>query len=229
MRGSVAGRGSQGKRNHLKYRFEPIHSFSSKRSAMKRVLISGVVAGVSLFIWLSLIHLATPLAQVGIRSIHNEDEVMTSIKSNIQEPGFYMFPGAATAPNASKQERRAAMAKAMEKMKTSPTGILVVYPNGKEPLAPALMLVELLNDIVQGLLLAWLIWLSWETTMGGRVKIGFIVGIIASFVTNVSYWNWYGFPTNYTVASIFGEVMGYVVMGAVVAITLGERKLRATS
>lgn len=196
---------------------------------MKRVLISGVVSGVALFIWLALVHLATPLGQVGLSAIHNEDEVVKSIKNNITEPGFYFFPGAATAENASKSDRQAAMAKAMEKMKTTPTGILVVYPNGKEPLSAAQLITEFLNDIVQGLLLSWLIWSSSETTMGGRVFFALIVGVVASFVTNVSYWNWYGFPTNYTVAYIFGEVMGYVVMGAVVAITLGERKPVAAS
>ena len=195
---------------------------------MKRVVISGIAAGVAFFIWLSLVHLATPLGQVGIRAIPNEDSVTASIKTNVVEPGFYFFPGAQTTMKATKAERRAAMMAAMEKMKTSPTGIMVVFPNGRAPMAPAQLVTELVNEIVQGLLLAWIIWKSSETSMAGRVRLALAVGLAASLVTNISYWNWYGFPTNYTAAYIFGEVAGYVVMGAVVAMTLGagEAKLR---
>ncbi len=196
---------------------------------MKRVVLSGVVAGVVFFLWLSLVHMATPLGQVGIRAIHNEDEVLRSIKTNIAEPGFYFFPGADTSPKASSADRKAAMAVAMEKMKTSPTGIMVVYPNGKAPLAPSQLATELVNDLVQGLILAWLIWRSKETSMGGRVFFALMVGVIASMVTNVSYWNWYGFPTSYTLSYIFGEVTGYAVMGMAIAITLGETKSLAAA
>lgn len=196
---------------------------------MKRVVFSGLIAGVVFFVWLSILHLATPLGQVGIRAIPNEDAVAGSIKTNIANPGFYFFPGAIAGPNASKAEKRAAMARAMEKMKTSPTGIMVVFPNGRAPLAPKQLLTELLNDIAQGLLLAWLLSRSTTHMVSDKVKFALAIGVAASLVTNLSYWNWYGFPTDYTLAYMFGEITGYGVMGFAIAVVTMRNSLPGTS
>jgi hypothetical protein len=195
---------------------------------MKRIFLSGVVAGFAFFVWLSFIHMATPLAQVGIRAIPNEAEVVASIKNGIPNEGFYLFPGAVTAQNAPHAEKVAAMQAAMEKMKTSPTGILVVYPNGKAPLTPQQLIAEALNDIAQGLLLAWLLFHSSSKGIGEKVKFAMAVGLAASFLTNISYWNWYGFPTSYTLATIFGQVVGYMVMGLAIGIMSFEKPAVAT-
>jgi hypothetical protein len=44
-----------------------------------------------------------------------------------------------------------------------------------------------------------------------------LVGVAASITTNVSYWNWYGFPTNYSLAYSLIQLVGYVVAGFVIA------------
>jgi F0F1-type ATP synthase assembly protein I len=191
---------------------------------MKQILLRGVVAGFAFFIWLSVIHLATPLAQVGVRAIPNEAVVVDSIKSNVPNPGFYFFPGAVQAPGATPAEKKAAMQSAMERMKTSPTGIMVVYPNGKAPLAPMQLFIEFLNDVVQGVLLAWLLAHSTMNTFSNKLKFALAVGLAATFVTNISYWNWYGFPTDYTLAYMFGEVGGYLVMGLAIAVMMVEKR-----
>ena len=43
------------------------------------------------------------------------------------------------------------------------------------------------------------------------------VGVIAAVATNVPYWNWYGFPGNYTAASMFTQIVGFIAVGLVVA------------
>ena len=190
---------------------------------MKRIMLQGLVAGFAFFIWLSVVHLATPLGQVGVRAIPNEAEVVGAIKANIPHEGFYLFPGAASAQGATREEKKAAINAAMDKMKTAPTGIMVVFPNGKAPITPTQMIVELLNDIAQGLLLAWLLSRSAMSTMREKVTFALAVGMAATFVTNISYLNWYGFPLDYTLANMFGEVGGYVVMGLAIATMTIER------
>ena len=44
-----------------------------------------------------------------------------------------------------------------------------------------------------------------------------VAGILAAISTNVSYWNWYGFPGNYTLAYICTVTMGFVFAGLVAA------------
>lgn len=184
---------------------------------MKRIALSGIVAGIAFFIWLSIVHLATPLGQVGVRAVPNEAEVVRSIQDNVANEGLYMFPGAVPPPGATAAEKKAVMAAAMEKMKTTPTGIMVVFPHGKAPLAPAQLVTELANDIVQGLLLAWLLSQTGIMTIPGKLRFALVVGVAASMLTNVAYWNWYGFPTDYTLSYMFGEISGYVVMGLAIA------------
>ena len=184
---------------------------------MKRIVLHGLVAGFAFFIWLSLVHLATPIGQVGIRALPNEAEVVAAIK-NIPHEGFYLFPGAASAAGASREEKKVAMEAAMELMKTAPTGIMVVFPKGKAPLTSTQLVVELLNDIAQGLLLAWLFSRSTTRTVREKLRFALAVGLAATFVTNISYMNWYGFPVDYTLANMFGEVSGYVMMGLAIAV-----------
>ena len=43
-------------------------------------------------------------------------------------------------------------------------------------------------------------------------------GIVAAIATNVSYWNWWGFPTVYTVSYMFIQLVGFFLVGVVAAI-----------
>jgi hypothetical protein len=44
-----------------------------------------------------------------------------------------------------------------------------------------------------------------------------LMGIFASFVTNVPFWNWYGFPRDFTAAQIVEHVVGWFLAGIVLA------------
>ena len=41
------------------------------------------------------------------------------------------------------------------------------------------------------------------------------MGVGVAAATNVSYWNWYGFPGTYTVAYAFTGFVGYLCAGLV--------------
>jgi hypothetical protein len=47
---------------------------------------------------------------------------------------------------------------------------------------------------------------------------------LASLPTNVSYWNWYGFPGSYTASYMAIQIAGFVVAGIVAALVLRGRK-----
>jgi hypothetical protein len=55
-------------------------------------------------------------------------------------------------------------------------------------------------------------------TFGGRLGFVTAAGIMAAIATNVSYWNWWGFPTTYTASYIFIQVVGFFLVGLVAAI-----------
>ena len=51
-------------------------------------------------------------------------------------------------------------------------------------------------------------------------------GIAATITTNVSYWLWYGFPLDYTLAALVTEAIGYFAAGLAIAWWLGRKSER---
>jgi hypothetical protein len=41
--------------------------------------------------------------------------------------------------------------------------------------------------------------------------------MLAAIGTNVSYWNWYGFPVEYTAVHMATQIVGFVCVGLVAA------------
>jgi hypothetical protein len=68
----------------------------------------------------------------------------------------------------------------------------------------------------------------WEKLAHTRVDVPVLVfvliaGILAAITTNVSYWNWYGFPGVYTASYILIEIVGFLLVGVVAALLLPKR------
>ena len=63
--------------------------------------------------------------------------VMTAVKENVKESGFYFFPWPEYRPGMTSEEKRQAMAKAEERWQIGPTGLLIAHPNGAFALSEA--------------------------------------------------------------------------------------------
>jgi hypothetical protein len=50
-------------------------------------------------------------------------------------------------------------------------------------------------------------------SFAGRVGFVLAAGIMAAISTNVSYWNWYGFPGVYTASYMFTQIVGFLLVG----------------
>ncbi|MGH7938454.1 MAG: hypothetical protein ACRD5Z_09165, partial [Bryobacteraceae bacterium] len=61
------------------------------------------------------------------------------------------------------------------------------------------------------------------TTYVGRLGFVTIAGVLAAIATNVSYWNWYGFPAAYTASYIFVQIVGFICLGVVASLILKNR------
>jgi len=82
---------------------------------------------------------------------------------------------------------------------------------------PASMLItELTSNILAAILVAlvvsWLICSFW-----GRVAAAGLFGVVSWLSVDASYWNWYGFPTNYFAAQAIDQVVGWLLAGFVIA------------
>jgi hypothetical protein len=136
--------------------------------------------------------------------------------------GFYIFPGAHVSPKASKEEKKDAMKQMTERAANGPAGILVYHPT--RPITfGRWLIIEFVTEIVQALLVVWLLTQTRLTTFGGRVAFVTVAGILAAITTNISYWNWYGFPKRYTASYMFIEIVAFLCVGIVAALVLRKQ------
>lgn len=181
----------------------------------KQYWIAGVVGGIAMYVWMSVAHVVTPIGAIGISQISGEGPLLTLMTTALADkPGLYMFPAM--------DEGADAMDKYGKKLQTMPSGMVVYRRAGAKPLDPVQLLGEFALEMVLVLLGVWL--LSKTVAVGFGARLGFfcVVGLVASLWTNVSYWNWYTFPANYTLANILTEFTGFAVVGLVVAAMLGR-------
>jgi hypothetical protein len=186
---------------------------------MGKKLLAGVLGGLAFFAWSSVAHLFLGLGEVGISEIPNEQAVVAGLKGNLPASGLYLFPGWGLPPDATHSQKMAAMQSPgmQEKMKAGPTGILVYHAGGSEGLFGRQLIAELVTNIFQILLAVLLLGQTRIINFFGRWRFVTIAGVLASISTNISYWNWYGFPGSYTVAYVCTIAMGFVFAGLVVA------------
>ena len=184
---------------------------------MGRKILAGILGGLAFFAWSSIAHLATDLGQTGLSELPNEQAVVNDLNANITAPGLYFFPGYGLGPNATHSQKMAAMKDLAPRIKAGPIGLMVYHPTGYDALSPRQMLTELATNIIQVLLAVFLLGQTSITSFAGRWRFITVAGILAAISTNVSYWNWYGFPANYTLAYISVVAMGFVCAGLVAA------------
>lgn len=184
----------------------------------RQALLAGIVGGVAMYAWASIAHLVLPISRAGITEIPNEQPVLTALHATLGESsGLYMYPALGTAPGAMQQYGK--------KLAVSPSGLLIYHPPGAAEIEPRQLITEFLAEMVEAVLAIFLLAYTGIKTIGGRVGFVTMTGFLASIVTNVSYWNWYGFPTSYTAAAIFMQVVGFAAAGAAAAFLLKNRAM----
>jgi len=186
-----------------------------------RILIAALLGAVAMFIWSAIAHMATPLATIGFQPLPNEQAVVAAMPTTAAKPGLYIMPWV-------DPKDPQMMQKTAELMKTEGAGIFVYAPPhapGGDPTNMAPMLVvEFLKQFVQALIAATLVSMMVGASFTTRAGAVTLIAVSAGIATNISYWNWYRFPLDYTLAQVLMEVIGGVVAGLAIAWWLGRTR-----
>jgi uncharacterized membrane protein YkgB len=186
-----------------------------------KIVLAGVLGGIATFIWTSIAHMFLPLGEAGISEIPNESAVLSAMQSNIgEQTGFYIFPGPGVGRNATRQEKNEAMKHMAEKMATNPSGILMYHAPGRPFTFGKWLGIEFGTELLEAILVVFLLAQTSIAGFAGRVGFVSVAGILASIATNVSYWNWYGFPCVYTASYMFIQIIGFLCVGIVAGFVL---------
>ncbi len=185
-----------------------------------KIFLTGVVGAIAMFVWVSIAHMALPLGEAGVQNTMNDDTLLSALKSTVKdEPGLYIYPSMGLGPDATHAQRNEAMKSYEATLEKNPSGFFIYHPAGTRPMKMGKYLtIEFVTELCEALLAVWLLAQTRLVTFGGRVGFVTAAGILAAIATNVSYWNWWGFPGNYTGAYIFIQVVGFFLVGVVAAI-----------
>jgi hypothetical protein len=185
-----------------------------------RILIAGLLGAIAMFVWTSVAHLATPLAYIGFSAIPNEAPVLSAMESSIgAKPGLYFYPWA-------NPRDPHAMDTASRLERTHGHGLLLYHPANTaldDNMAPMLV-GEFLKQFVQALIAAFIVSLMVGASFLRRWGAVVLIGVSAAIATNVSYWNWYSFPLDYTLAAVFTEIVSALFAGLAIAWWLGRAR-----
>jgi hypothetical protein len=180
-----------------------------------RILIAGVLGAIAMFIWATIAHVATPLASAGLKGVPNEAAVSAAMHRNLgDKPGLYFIPFA-TGTDAQTMARQEA------KLRVEPSALVAYQPPGSQAMGRQLG-VEFTLELIESFLTAAL--LATAAGFAPRLAMAAMIGAVAAIATNFSYWNWYGFSLEYTLANAFTELMKFVVAGLAIAVVLGWRR-----
>jgi hypothetical protein len=90
-----------------------------------------------------------------------------------------------------------------------------------------MLIIECLKEVAVSLIAAFLLAQTVLTSYGARVGFVALTGLAAGLTTNISYWNWYGFPADYTTAYAATDIIGYAAAGLAIAAILKRRSLNS--
>jgi hypothetical protein len=185
-----------------------------------RIFLAGLLGAIAMFAWTAIAHMALPLGEAGVQNTMDDEALLSALKSTVKnKDGLYIYPTMGLPPDATHAQQSAAMEKYPEKLEKNPSGLILYHPAGSRPMNMGKFLTtEFITELVEAFLAVWLVAQTRIMSFGGRLGFVTVVGILAAIATNVSYWNWYGFPGNYTASYMFIQVVGFFLVGVVAAL-----------
>ncbi|MBI5762608.1 MAG: hypothetical protein HZA51_03690 [Planctomycetes bacterium] len=181
-----------------------------------KIIIAGIVGGIAMFLWGAISHMATPLGEAGFKSMPDAAEaiLLPQMKVAITTPGMYFIPGM-------NDRSDAGMKTWEEKIKKGPHGILIFDPGPGSAMSPRQLITEWGSNTLASIILA-VILARINGSRGKRMLLGAALGFFAWMSIDVSYWNWYEFPSSYAMAQMVDQTVGGLAAAAGIVLVLGK-------
>jgi hypothetical protein len=167
-----------------------------------KLAIGAVVAAIVLFIWGFVANVLLPLGSTGVTGFP-EEAAVTALSATVPESGLYMSPWIDFAESSEE-----AMEAYGEKATAGPVIFMAYNHEGQHPMSPQALGLQFVNVLVSCFLAALLL-TQVSGGFGARFMTVLILGLFAGITVCGPQWNWYGFPTDYTVAQLLQHGIGW--------------------
>ncbi|MEE9450979.1 MAG: hypothetical protein V3V72_13100 [Ignavibacteriaceae bacterium] len=180
---------------------------------MNKLIVPSLITAVVVFIWIFISWTLLPWHNVDIKSIKDQ-VLLEQMKESLTEPGIYLYPGE------TEDESDAAMQEWSDQYKAGPLVHFMVYnPEGTEwnmvmPLIKSFV-INFIAAFIAGVLL--MMTLAQNPSFWRRVIFVMLLGMFAAFVGPFIEWNWWSFPTGYSMIIAIDLCVTWFIAGLVLA------------
>ena len=187
-----------------------------------RILVAALIGGTLLWLWGVVAHMLLPIGEMGFKTAVEQDAAISALQASATSgDGVYMIPGMAP----EQWSDRPAMEAFVAKYANAPFALVVYQPDGNPGISNMVpnMVKHWATCVLAALLAAWVLTLG-ALDFGKRVMVAAGLGLFAWLAVNVPYWNWYMFPTRFTIGAALDQVIGWAIAGLGMAWWLGRRR-----
>lgn len=193
-----------------------------------KIIKGGLLGGAVVFVWSAISWMALPWHMQTFSTLSDEAAVLKAVKKAAPATGLYLVPnphpaGAAGTPG----EHAATETNAMDRIKEGPSGLFMITVEGRDPMDMTTGMVRgFLNQAAVAALFTWILLAGAATGFWNRVAIVFVAGVAGALIGHLPYWNWWGFPSNYTLVNIADLGISWFLGGLALAWVTGTQKTR---
>lgn len=171
----------------------------------KKIVLGGLIGGLIFFIWSGASWMFLPWHMTTMYSFKDEVVIKKSITDNVPKSGVYFAPGMTN-------QNQAQMNQPVQ------APIIFATVQLENPISMNRMMgISLLTAIVSALFLTWIAAQAHGASYTRRLAVVIMVALTACVTIYVPYWNWFGFPLNYTLVMIADQLIGWFIAGLVIA------------
>lgn len=181
----------------------------------KKFVLGGLVGGLIFFIWSAASWMFLPWHMTTISTFKDEVVIKKAVTDNVSQSGVYFSP-AMTHQN-----------QAQTNQQMQPPIIFATVMLENPVSMNHMMGIGLLISIIGALFMTWIAAQAVGAGYFKRLFIVFMVALTACVTIYLPYWNWFGFPVNYTIVMFADQLIGWFIAGLVIAKAAMPKKSKA--
>lgn len=188
---------------------------------MGRVLLATVVGAIVLFIWGFVYHATLGPTMDAYRSLDAQQEagLVAAMREHVPEQGAYFIPGMPDVSDMSAEQATQATENWSARHEAGPLAMVIYNPEGRPAMAPIVFLKGLVVMLISTFIMSLMLRCGSPggNSYAGRVGFVFMVAIFCAVITDAKLWVWFYFPTDYSLAQAADTVIGWLIVGIIMA------------
>lgn len=180
----------------------------------KKQYKAAIIGGLIVFLWGIFSWMVFPWHQKCMKKFKDESAVAHVIKKNAPESGVYVLPNTF---DYSKDTSKDEMKRGVRMMEKGPFMFANVKVHGIGGMSVKPFIISFIIHVIGACIVTWM--LVQAKGLDFRTQVGFVTlfGLAMGILTQLSDWNWWGFPFAFAFTNIVDMTIGWFLAGLGIA------------